>query len=191
MKKRAEHQAETRRRIVAAAVELHGRLGPARTPLSLIAERAGVQRKTFYAHFPDERSLHLACSAHALERDPPPDAQILRNIPGGERRIRAGLAAQYDWYARNSELIASVLRDSEYHELTREVFDLRFGPPLRAMSEVLSEGLGDPQRVLLAVALSFQTWRTLTEKTDPSEAVELMTQAVARAGRSSSLPLPT
>ncbi len=62
LKRRAEQQAETRRRIVEAAVELHGSIGPALTTVSMVAERAGVQRHTFYAHFPDERSLHLACS---------------------------------------------------------------------------------------------------------------------------------
>ena len=62
LKRRAEQQAETRRRIVEAAVELHGSVGPALTTISMVAERAGVQRHTLYAHFPDERSLFLACS---------------------------------------------------------------------------------------------------------------------------------
>ena len=51
--KRAEKQQETRRRIVEAAVDLHSTLGPARTTVAQIAERAGVQRHTYYAHFPD------------------------------------------------------------------------------------------------------------------------------------------
>ncbi len=63
MKRRAERQAETRRRIVEAAVDLHSSVGPARTNTGMVAERAGVQRHTLYAHFPDERSLYLACSA--------------------------------------------------------------------------------------------------------------------------------
>src|ERR687893_573213 len=62
LKRRAEQQAETRRRIVEAAVELHSSVGPALTTLSQVAERAGVQRHTLYAHFPDEWSLFLACS---------------------------------------------------------------------------------------------------------------------------------
>ena len=53
LKKRAEGQAETRRRIVRAAVELHGTLGPARTSVSAIAERAGVRRATVHDQFPD------------------------------------------------------------------------------------------------------------------------------------------
>jgi AcrR family transcriptional regulator len=60
LKRRAEKQAETRQRIVEATVDLHSTVGPAATTLSMIAERAGVQRHTLYAHFPDERSLFMA-----------------------------------------------------------------------------------------------------------------------------------
>ena len=54
LKERARRQAETRQRIVEAAVDLHTSVGPARTTISGIAERAGVERHTVYAHFPDE-----------------------------------------------------------------------------------------------------------------------------------------
>jgi AcrR family transcriptional regulator len=46
LKQRAESLAATRERIVEATVELHDSLGPARTTISAIAERAGVQRLT-------------------------------------------------------------------------------------------------------------------------------------------------
>ena len=95
LRKRAESQAETRRRIVEAAVELHGSIGPARATLSMIAERAGVQRHTLYAHFPDERSLFMACSELHLERVPPPDAAPWRSIEDRQERLRVGLAAIY------------------------------------------------------------------------------------------------
>src|SRR5919108_6216974 len=62
LKKRAERQQATRRRIVEAAVELHRTKGPARTTLSDIARVAGVQRPTLYRHFPDERAILAACS---------------------------------------------------------------------------------------------------------------------------------
>ena len=47
LNRRAEKQQETRRRIVEAAVELHSTLGPARTTVAQVAERAGVQRHTY------------------------------------------------------------------------------------------------------------------------------------------------
>ena len=46
LKKRAERQDETRRRIIEAAVNLHSSVGPALTTFSMVAEHAGVQRHT-------------------------------------------------------------------------------------------------------------------------------------------------
>lgn len=186
LKKRAEQQADTRRRIVEAAVELHSRLGPARTPISQIAEKAGVQRKTFYAHFPDEKSLSLACSGLALERDPLPDAQALREIADVDERLRSGLSALYDWYARNSEMTSNVLRDADYHPLTREIVELRFGPPMKKIVEVLSRGLDERQQAMLLVAVSFHTWSKLVRDAGftGERAVELMSNAVVSASTS-------
>src|SRR4051794_21050871 len=130
LKRRAEQQAETRLRIVEAAVDLHGSVGPALTTFSMLAERAGVQRHTLYAHFPDERSLYLACSGLVTERDPLPDAEPWRSIEDRRERLHAGLRAIYGWYERNAALAACVLRDAEHHALTRDIAELRFGPPM-------------------------------------------------------------
>ncbi len=54
LKERALRKEQTRQRIVEAAVDLHTSIGPAWTTISGIAERAGVERHTVYAHFPDE-----------------------------------------------------------------------------------------------------------------------------------------
>ena len=56
-RRRAESEQETRLRITEAAVALHGSVGPARTTISAIADKAGVQRATVYRHFPDEETL--------------------------------------------------------------------------------------------------------------------------------------
>src|SRR5438270_11413020 len=74
-RKRAEDVAVTRRRITEAAVELHGSVGPSRTTVSAVADRAGVQRHTVYRHFPTEAELFRACSAHFWELDPIPDPE--------------------------------------------------------------------------------------------------------------------
>jgi len=178
--RRAEQQAETRQRIVEATADLHARVGPARTTISMIAEQAGVQRHTFYAHFPDERSLFLACSGLFAERHPAPDPEPWRAIGDPPDRLRQGLAAIYDWYARNAEMLSSVIRDAEHHALTRETAALRFAPLIAAYNEVLGEGLGERQRALLALALSFHTWRTLAGDggLPPEAAVDAMVRAV-------------
>lgn len=164
LRKRAEQQAETRRRIVEAAVELHSSVGPALTTLSQVAERAGVQRHTLYAHFPDERSLYLACSGLTMERDPLPDAEAWRTVEDEHERLSVGLLALYGWYERNADLAACVLRDAEYHPLTREIAALRFGPYMAAYQEVLGAKLSLKQRAVLRLALSFFTWRTLVRE---------------------------
>jgi AcrR family transcriptional regulator len=161
LKRRAEQQAETRLRIVEAAIDLHGSVGPALTTISMIAERAGVQRHTLYAHFPDERSLMLACSGLTLDRDPLPDAEAWRAMEDPRERLRTGLDAIYHWYERNADLAACVLRDAEYHTLTKEVIELRFGPHMAAWHEVLGANLSTTQYSVLHLALGFFTWRAL------------------------------
>lgn len=181
LKRRAEAQAETRRRIVEAAVDLHASVGPANTTISMIAEKAGVQRHTLYSHFPDERSVVMACSGLAIERDPPPDANAWRIISDRPARLSTALHEIYDYYARNETLLASVLRDAEHHALTREVMDLRYGPMIGAWREVLGAKLSVKQRALLALALSFHTWRTLTREAGmkQADAVAAMVAAIA------------
>ena len=68
---RAAQERATRLRVIDAAIDLHGTVGPARTTISAIAERAGVRRATVYSHFPDERTLFLGCSGVWRERNPP------------------------------------------------------------------------------------------------------------------------
>ena len=179
--KRAEKQELTRRRIVEAAVELHARIGPARTSIAQIAERAGVQRHTFYAHFPDDRSLMSACSALALEREPLPDVEAWADYPAGLERIRHGLDDMYRWYARNEQLTASVLRDAEVHELTREIVQMRMGPTFERASELLREGIHERSFPLLDVALNFNCWKVLSASADPQNAAGLMSRAVFAA----------
>ncbi len=101
---------------------------------------------------PPDRSTH---------RDPLPDAEKWRAIADQRERLHTGLRAIYDWYERNAELAACVLRDAESHALTKEIVAMRFGPPMAAIHEVLGAKLGMKQRALLQLALGFHTWRTL------------------------------
>ena len=146
----------------------------------MVAERAGVQRHTLYAHFPDEMSLFMACSGLLEDRDPPPSAEPWRSIEDRDERLRAGLAAIYTWFERNASLLACVLRDAEFHPQTREVAELRFGPFIAAYHEVLGAKLNTKQRAMLHLALSFFTWRALVQEAGlkTGAAVKAMVQAI-------------
>jgi AcrR family transcriptional regulator len=181
LKRRAESLAETRQRIVEAAVELHSTIGPANTTVSMIAEKAGVQRNTFYAHFPDERSMFMACSGHALAQDPMPDAETWRGVADPTERLKVALPLIYAWFERNAGVLACVLRDAEHLDLVREIVALRYEPDIAKWHETLGAGLSSKQQVMLVVALSFHTWRTLTRDAalKQSAAVRAMVEAIA------------
>jgi AcrR family transcriptional regulator len=185
LKRRAVQQAQTRLRIVEAAVKLHGTVGPALTTISMVADEAGVQRHTLYAHFPTERSLFMACSALSLERSPMPDPEGWRALEDRSQRLRTGLGEIYGWYERNAELAACVLRDVEHHDLTKEIVALRYGPYIEAYQEVLGAGLTVKQRAVLRLAISFFTWRTLVRESGLSRtaAVGLLVQALDDTSR--------
>lgn len=183
--KRADKEAHTRLRIVEAALALHGEVGPAKTTISMIAERAGVQRHTVYAHLPDDRSVFMACSGLFEERQPLPSPELWAGINDPEMRLHAALTALYAWFARNEAVVGHVLRDAEQNPTLREISDFRFGAPLGAIFASLAAGQGEKEQAALAVATSFYTWRTLVRDVglELAAAVDLMTGTVLSAAR--------
>jgi AcrR family transcriptional regulator len=160
LKRRAERQAETRRRIVAAAVALHSTLGPAKTTISAIAEHAGVQRHTVYAHFPDDAALFRACSSHWRAQNPVPDVSGLE--------LREALRALYDWYERTERPVTLFARDSYLHP---DIWAER-ERKLDEIAEELARPLGRRRVVRAAVghAIGFETWRSLVRSEGLSNA---------------------
>jgi AcrR family transcriptional regulator len=169
MKRRGERQEETRRRIVEATVELHETVGMARTTISAIAEKAGVQRLTVYRHFPDERALFSACSGHWTADNPPPDPASWTQVADPEERLRVALSEVYAYHRRTEPMMVNVLRDAQVHPLTREMAEPYFQHWER-MRYVLVTGWGvEDERLALLLAalghaLDFETWRSLTRR---------------------------
>jgi AcrR family transcriptional regulator len=190
MKRRAERQEETRRRIVEAAVALHQTVGMERTTISAIAERAGVQRLTVYRHFPDERTLFRACSGHWSAANPPPDPAAWTQVADPEARLRAALAEVYAYHRRTEPMISNVLRAAQVHPLTREMAEPYFEHWER-MRYVLATGWGveDEQLGLflaaLGHALDFQAWSSLVRQQglDDEQAAEVMVGMVRCVAR--------
>ena len=184
LKRRAENAVATRQRIVEAAIELHGTLGPGRTSVSAIAVRAGVERQTYYRHFPDNRSLFMACSAGWAERHPLPDASAWREIADPERRLRLALSELYSYYADNELMLSNVIRDAQSHALTAELAAVLL-MAITALRDALAEAIapqGAPPQAsaMLDLALDFTTWRGLVRRSglDLVVAVEVMVTAL-------------
>ena len=188
LNRRAERQDETRARIVDAAVALHHTIGPAHATDLAIAEKAGVTRRTFYRHFPDELSLFRACTSHSFEKWPPPQPDKWRRIADPRERLRMALGELYAYYRVAGAGLVVIMRDRGL--LRSELLALPGrADVLRAMPGVLLEpwkARGRMRQVLastLAHATAVTTWHSLVAQqglTD-EEAVRLLTAMVLAA----------
>jgi AcrR family transcriptional regulator len=183
-RRRADTEAETRRRITEAAVRLHGTVGPARTTIKDVAAEAGVQRATVYRHFPDLESLFASCSAHWASLNPAPDPADWESMP-----LEAALTELYAWYEWGEAMLVNVRRDLPLVPAMagpRAAFDSRF----KALHAALMKALPKRRRVAAAVAhaMQFETWRSLARDQGLSrrETVELMVALVQVAAVSGS-----
>jgi AcrR family transcriptional regulator len=189
-RRRAESEQETRQRITEAAVALHGSVGPARTTISAIAEKAGVQRATVYRHFADEESLFAACSAHYAVMNPPPDPTPWREEKDAGTRLRQALTEVYAWYARTAPMLENVIRDAPVVPAMAKPVARRRAY-LAFVVDALIAGRrerGNARRrvrAALAHALDFPTWQSLVRENGlkDAEAVSLMAAMVEAAGR--------
>jgi AcrR family transcriptional regulator len=194
MKRRAELEEQTRRRITESAVALHEELGPARTSISAVAERAGVRRSTVYRHFPDDEALFAACSSHWGAANAPPDSGAWAAIEDPGERTETALRELYAFYGRTEGMYASLLRDEPLVAIVHRLLGDFYGY-LRAVQDVLMVGRGlrgraaRRTRSAIGHALAFPTWRSLTREQAlaDGDAVALMCvlvegSAAARSG---------
>jgi len=193
MRRRAELEELTRRRITQSAVELHEELGPARTSIAAIAERAGVRRSTVYRHFPNEEALFDACSSRWRAANPPPDPGAWATIEDPAERTDSALRDLYAFYGRTQRMYSSLLRDEPLAPpVQRRLGD--FYRYLDTIEDALMAGRGlrgraaRRTRAVIGHALAFTTWRSLAQEQglgDP-DAVALMCMLVENAARTAS-----
>jgi AcrR family transcriptional regulator len=181
MTRRAELEEQTRTRITESTVALHEELGPARTSISAVAERAGVRRSTVYRHFPDEEALFAACSSQWRAANPPPDPGTWAGIEDPAQRTEAALRELYAFYDRTEVMYTSLLRDEPLMPIVHRLLG-DFHGYLRAIQELLMAGRGlrgrpaRRTRAAIGHALAFPTWRSLTREQGlaDADAVALM-----------------
>nr|CEL13157.1 transcriptional regulator, TetR family [Kibdelosporangium sp. MJ126-NF4]CTQ98845.1 transcriptional regulator, TetR family [Kibdelosporangium sp. MJ126-NF4] len=183
MRKRADDVADTRQRIVDAAVRLHGTIGPAATTISALAEEAGVTRVTVYRHFPDDDGLYAACSAHWAASQVLPDPEAWRRVADPARRVHTGLSDLYRFYREGEPMLTKVRRDrtalptelrQQIHRTDVRYRDVLLEPFPSAGARLIRV------RACLGHAVSFWTWRSLCidQGLSNRDAVRVMTELV-------------
>lgn len=188
-RRRAEQEADTRHRITAAAVKLHGTVGPAKTSVSGIAREAGVQRATVYRHFPDEAAIYEACTAHYYSLHPPPDLEQWADVADAAERLRVALGEVYAFYTETHHMLESTGRDIDRVPAVAKAAAAMGAYLEEARSRLLR---GRPERgrartrvtAALGHALALSTWRSLVfdQGLADEEAVDLMGALVVAAG---------
>lgn len=158
----------TRLRITAAAFDLHATVGPSRTTIQAIAEKAGVQRHTVYAHFPELEALYRACTEHGMQVTgmPVPDPWLA--IADPIERVQFGLMDLFGWYRANERMLRNVLHDIDPvapAPTEPDLFDVRMVRLFDALATSWvrrDADLGPTLSAVLTLAMSFETWATLT-----------------------------
>ena len=185
MRKRAQQVEGTKLKIVKAAVELHGTVGPAATTIVGVAERAGVTRATVYRHFKDETALFDACSSHWLAQRQPPDPSSWAAVADPVERMCVGLTDLYRFYRSGQQMLCKIYRDKaclpEQHRVGLEMREnerallLAAFPPAKQRRPHLRAAVGH--------AADFWTWQSLCMEFGliESDAVELMVELASAA----------
>jgi AcrR family transcriptional regulator len=167
MGRRLESVEEMRERIAKATFELHATIGPAKTTISAVAERAGVQRHTVYNHFPDLTSLFRACTEHGMRVTGVPEPASWREIADPVARLRMGLTHLYGYYRVNARMLGNILRDAPLFADVggSEAFEDRMGQIFSTLAEgwEISEAGRPALQTAIGHAMAFETWRSLTE----------------------------
>jgi AcrR family transcriptional regulator len=98
-----------RERIIAAAVAVAAENGYAGMTLERLITRAGVARKTFYAHFSGAGDCFLAAYEHSLARIAAAALPAYRSETVWAARVRAGLAALLQFFQEEPQLARLVV----------------------------------------------------------------------------------
>ena len=173
LRARGDKMAETRARIVEAMVSLHQEVGPSRTTVSAIAERAGVERLTVYRHFRDETEMLAACSHRYFELNPPPDPGGWADELDPLKRAKRGLTEIYAFFSRTALMFAQVYRDVGQNQAVTELMS-GFDAQQRQVADMLA-GAGKRRQLTLRHAIKFATWQSLeSEGLDDAKKVALV-----------------
>ncbi len=185
MTRRAVAAEETRRRIVAATLELHAEQGIAATRWDQIAARAGVGVGTVYRHFPSLDELIPACSRVAAELlalpDPAEAPELFAGAKGTRARVERLVGEVFAIYERADAVVRVVRRERDVHPAVAQdvaALDAVLGALVDAALDPLDAGPDD--RRLARAMVDVGTWTALREQgIPPREAVSAVAAMVA------------
>ncbi len=168
MRARAEQFDQTRRRIVRAAVRLHGRQGVRATTWDEIAAAVGIGRATVYRHFPGLAELVPACARAAFASIDLPSADQLQrdyaDLTSAEARLGRLIRETCECYERASGWLRTAERESHVvPELADAMRRIRHGVAVLVDVVLVGHSIAAARRRVLRALLDFSVWRALRD----------------------------
>jgi AcrR family transcriptional regulator len=178
--RRGEAAEETRRRIVAATLELHSERGIAGTAMKDIAERAGVSVGTVYHHFPTYADAINACGALVSETIPLPSAAEFSGAASQAERVARLARAWFAFYER-LPAIDSVRRDQDLADSLKAFAAAEQSLRLALSAEAAGVKAADRRAAVLAALVDFDACSALRRQGFTYEEAAETAAAVANA----------
>ena len=98
-KKRARDAAASRRRLLEAGVKVFSRQGPDGGSVSMIARRAGINRRMLYYYFGSKEGLYRAAFRHAYEQLSSAEVELADTAPSAEDLLARLIRSYYEFTA--------------------------------------------------------------------------------------------
>jgi AcrR family transcriptional regulator len=170
---------ETRRRIVRATVELHGRHGAVTTTHEMIARQAGVSLPTVYKYFPTRNDLIPHCTGLVLNESPVQlDESAFEGKSDVPSRLRALARRVFDFYDYAAPWLRWSARDAVELPALQAVLEAAVEARTSLLRKALTPDLDrtPPQGLmaLAAVLLDFPSWQSLTASGYTSQAAAVV-----------------
>jgi AcrR family transcriptional regulator len=182
MSRRASTVAQTRRRIVDAARELHGEQGIAATSWDEIAARAGVGVGTVYRHFPSLDELVPACgeiSMQILALPEPDDVPALfEELRTPAERVERLVREAFAIYERGARELRPVRREPDVHpRLAADRAALEASLAALVATALDPLGASPEDRAVARAMVDLNTWEALrSEGVDAPAAVAAVSE---------------
>ena len=179
---RASAVAQTRERIVAATLELHGEQGIAATSWDDIAARAGVGVGTVYRHFPSLDELIPACGEIAPQSLALPDPATRRRCsrPRGRPSASRGWSGGVRDLRARSAAVRAMRHETGVHPGVAQAYDA-LEASLGALVDAALDPLdGATDRAVARAMVDLGTWEALRDQgLEPDEAVAAVSGMLA------------
>jgi AcrR family transcriptional regulator len=187
---RADAVAETKTRIVAAAMDLHAKRGVQGTRWEEIAEQAGISVATMYRHFPSLKELVPACARTVFDLIAPLTVEQATakyaKLDDTADRLAFLVRANVLCYGRGENWLHAAYRERDFiPELDAALRIIQ--DSLRALTEAATQRrLGKAEEATLVTLLDFPFYKALRSAgLDPRAAEKVIARLVIEAEQDS------